>query len=91
MSKSETTDLRRASDGEIGALHCLGMCADWAAHPACDGEPGLQKFLIDCADGLRWQRDEIGRLRAVIRVNALRWAPHLSHAEIDEVTNGKQS
>lgn len=34
---------------------------------------------------------EIKRLRAVIRVNALRWAPHLTHAEIDEVIHGKQS
>jgi hypothetical protein len=27
----------------------------------------------------------------VIRANALRWAPHLTHAEIDEVIHGKQS
>ena len=64
--KPETTDLSRAPEGEVSALHCLGMCSDWAGHPACDGEPGLQKFLTDCADGLRWQRDEIGRLRAEV-------------------------
>ena len=32
---------------------------------------------------------EIDRLCAVIRVNALRWAPHLTHAEIDEVIRGQ--
>lgn len=75
------------SDGEIGAQHCLGMCADWAGHPACDGEHGLQQFLMDCADGLRWQRDEIGRLRTIVRVNALRAGA--TDAEIDEVLNGR--
>jgi len=30
-------------------------------------------------------RAENARLRVVIRVNALRWAPHLSHAEIDAI------
>lgn len=37
-----------------------------------------------------WAQSEIGRLKAVIRVNALRWAPHLTHAEIDEVIHGKR-
>jgi hypothetical protein len=30
-------------------------------------------------------RAENARLREAIRVNALRWAPHLSHAEIDAI------
>jgi len=34
---------------------------------------------------------EIERLRAAIRCNALRWAPHLTHEQIDEVIDGKQS
>lgn len=34
---------------------------------------------------------EIERLRAVIRVNALRWNPALSHEQIDEVIHGKRS
>lgn len=33
---------------------------------------------------------EIERLRAVIRVNALRWNPALSHEQIDEVIHGKR-
>ena len=28
---------------------------------------------------------EIDRLRAIIRVNAIRWMPEISHAEIDAV------
>jgi hypothetical protein len=64
----QSTDLGDAGDEEIGAHHCLGMCADWAGHPACEGEPGLQQFLIDCAEGLRWQRDEIARLRATLEL-----------------------
>jgi hypothetical protein len=76
------------SEGETLALHCLGMCADWAGHPGYQGpdDAGLRKFLAECADGLRWQRDEIARLRAVVRVNALRHGA--THAEIDEVLNG---
>jgi hypothetical protein len=64
-AQSKTTAYEMG-DEEVGALHCLGMCADWAGHPACDGEHGLRQFLIDCAEGLRWQRDEIGRLRAEV-------------------------
>jgi hypothetical protein len=63
MSNKAETTAYEMGDEEVGALHCLGMCADWAGHPACDGEHGLQQFLVDCAEGLRWQRDEIGRLR----------------------------
>lgn len=33
---------------------------------------------------------EIERLHAVIRANALRWAPRLTHAEIDEVIHGRR-
>lgn len=67
MTKHTATDA--VSDAEIGALHCLGMCADWAGHPAYEGEEdaGLRSFLTDCANGLRWQRDEIARLRAALR------------------------
>jgi hypothetical protein len=55
-------------DEEIGALHCLGMCMDWEGHPAYQSadDAGLRQFLIDCAEGLRWQRDEIERQRAEI-------------------------
>jgi hypothetical protein len=51
--------------GEMIAHYCLGMCDDWAGHPAYVGpeHAGLRKFLSECADGLRWQRDEIERLR----------------------------
>lgn len=48
-------------------------------------------YIEGATDSLREHMTEVGRLRAVIRVNALRWAPHLSHAEIDEVIHGKQS
>jgi hypothetical protein len=59
-------------DAEVGALHCLGMCVDWAGSPSCEGEPGLQQFLRDCAEGLRWQRDEIARLRSeVVRLGGV--------------------
>ncbi len=34
-------------------------------------------------------RAEIERLRAVVRVNALRWNPGISHEEIDRVINGQ--
>jgi hypothetical protein len=132
MSETDqTTDLGDAGDEEIGALHCLGMCMDWEGHPSyqSDDDAGLRQFLIDCAEGLRWQRDEIarlraevaslrltlggrtfgpdvpepigcpapgacaqvaeiGRLRTVIRVNALRWNPDLTHEQIDEVIRG---
>ena len=84
--RTTITDLSHLSEAEIDALHCLGMCSDWAGHSACAGESGLQQFLLDCADGLRWQRDEIGRLRAIVRVNGLRAGA--THAEIDEVING---
>lgn len=86
MAEHQSTDMSAASDEEIGALHCLGMCWDWAGHPACEGEHGLQQFLMDCADGLRWQRDEIGRLRVALRVNALRHGA--TDAEIDAVIYG---
>jgi hypothetical protein len=33
---------------------------------------------------------EIGRLRTIIRVNALRWNPAATHTEIDEVIYGKR-
>lgn len=51
--------------GEMIAHYCLGMCDDWAGHPAYVGaeHAGLRKFLAECAAGLRWQRDEIQRLR----------------------------
>jgi hypothetical protein len=51
--------------GEMIAHYALGMCDDWAGHPAYVGaeHAGLRKFLSECADGLRWQRDEIERLR----------------------------
>ena len=64
----KTTDLGNAGDEEIGALHCLGMCMDWEGHPAYQSEhdAGLRQFLIDCAEGLRWQRDEIERLRQAL-------------------------
>jgi hypothetical protein len=54
------------SDEEVEALHCLGMCDDWAGHPAYEGEDhaGLRDFLSRCGAALRWQRDEIDRLRA---------------------------
>jgi hypothetical protein len=47
------------------AHYALGMCEDWAGHPEYTGpeHAGLRKFLSECADGLRWQRDEIERLR----------------------------
>ncbi|MDA8251639.1 MAG: hypothetical protein M0Z28_21055 [Rhodospirillales bacterium] len=32
---------------------------------------------------------EVARLRAAFRVNALRWAPHLTHEEIDRVIAGR--
>lgn len=65
---------REMTDAENLALHCLGMCADWEGHPAYQGadDAGLRRFLLECADGLRWQRDEIGRLRVALRVNARR-------------------
>jgi hypothetical protein len=51
--------------GEMIAHYALGMCDDWAGHPEYIGpeHAGLRKFLSQCADGLRWQRDEIERLR----------------------------
>jgi hypothetical protein len=51
--------------GEMIAHYALGMCDDWAGHPAYVGDEhaGLRQFLSQCADGLRWQRDEIERLR----------------------------
>jgi hypothetical protein len=54
--------------GEMIAHYALGMCDDWAGHPAYVGaeHAGLRKFLAECADGLRWQRDEIARLRSQI-------------------------
>jgi hypothetical protein len=54
------------SDEENNALHCLGMCVDWADHPAYQGEEHacLRQFLLDCGDGLSWQKAEIERLRA---------------------------
>lgn len=59
---------RSDSDAETTALHCLGMCQDWAWHPAYEGpeHEGLRRFLMECAEGLRWQRDEIERLRAEV-------------------------
>jgi hypothetical protein len=52
-------------EGEMAAHYALGMCDDWAGHPEYIGpeHAGLRKFLLQCADGLRWQRDEIERLR----------------------------
>ena len=38
---------------------------------------------------LQCLRAETARLRSVIRVNALRWAPHLTHAEIDAIISEK--
>lgn len=66
--ENSPADMGDAGDEELGALHCLGMCMDWEGHPAYQGEAdaGLRQFLIDCAEGLRWQRDEIERLRAEV-------------------------
>jgi hypothetical protein len=46
--------------------------------------PG-RKWADYAAVDLRRAAREIERLHAVIRVNALRWNPSLTHAEIDEV------
>ena len=56
------------TDEENHALHCLGMCADWEGHPAYEDpeHAGLRKFLMGCADAMRWQRDEIERLRVAV-------------------------
>lgn len=62
--ETRTTDVSHLCDDEIDALHCMGMCADWAGHDACRNEPGLHRFLLACAAGLRWQQDEIIRLRS---------------------------
>jgi hypothetical protein len=80
----------KTTEAENLALHCLGMCADWEGHPSYQGDDdvGLRRFLLECAAGLRWQRDEIARLRAIIRVNGLRAGG--THAEIDEVIYGKR-
>jgi hypothetical protein len=59
-------------DEENEAAHLLGMCWDWAVHPACDGYPGLSDFLRRCGASLKAQQAEIGRLRVAVRVNALR-------------------
>lgn len=46
---------------------------------------------IGCpAPGACAQVAEIGRLRGVIRANALRWNPAATHAEIEEVIYGKR-
>jgi hypothetical protein len=54
--------------------------------PGASVAPHPSNMRADAMDALA----EIQRLRAVIRVSALRWAPHLTHAEIDEVINDKQ-
>jgi len=60
-------DVARATKAEIEARHCLGMCWDWAGHPAYEGgdHAGLREFLERCGASLRWQMDEIERLRAL--------------------------
>jgi hypothetical protein len=70
--------------GEMAAHYCIGMCADWAGHPEYEGDEhaGLRDFLAECADGLRWQRDEIARLRDMIR--ARMGFNGASESEIDE-------
>ena len=50
---------------------------------------GRQEQASWSVEALSQAREEIGRLRAIIRVNALRWNPALSHAEIDAVIHGK--
>ena len=59
--------------GDMSDLEILAFCTDPEA---------LATMLIVERKTLR---AENARLRAVIRVNALRWAPHLSHAEIDAI------
>lgn len=72
--ENSPADMGDAGDEELGALHCLGMCMDWEGHPAYQNEAdaGLRQFLIDCAEGLRWQRDEIERLRQALAEIAFR-------------------
>lgn len=46
-------------------------------------------YIDGVTDSLREHMAEIRRLRGVIRINALRWNPALSHEQIDEVIHGK--
>lgn len=67
-----------------------------------DGTMGTEPPLLPCAvcgvmsgpstprrEYVEHLRAEIGRLRTVIRVNALRWNPTVTHEEIDRVINGE--
>ncbi len=76
---------------EAGHVQC-DFCGEVIEPADVQVVPVLVARLPDAYAELNaWASSEIGRLKAIIRVNALRWAPHLSHAEIDEVINGKQS
>jgi hypothetical protein len=89
-SKLETTGLRMKTPAELAAglddLRKRGVGPDDAGLLAA-----AASYIGGATDSLREHMAEVGRLRAVIRANALRWAPHLTHAEIDEVIHGKQS
>lgn len=45
----------------------------------------LRADLTDAVDAVKALTAENGKLRACLRVNALRWCPGLSHAEIDDM------
>ncbi len=79
MSERQTTDYPPDPDKDpIGAWA-------WLVEDAGD-----RRFLDAKLRAEFGRRDaEIARLQTVIRVNALRWAPHLTHTEIDEVIRGK--
>lgn len=51
-------------------------------------EPEVARLRDAHAQLDAWAQGEIGRLQAIIRVNALRWNPALTHEQIDEVIRG---
>ncbi len=82
---------------------CRAGCMTDHAYARCDDPAdittrlrnlAMHLFKMDSGSGegamLMDAAKEIGRLRAVIRVNALRYDPNVSHRQIDEVIYGRR-
>ena len=83
----ETTGLRMRTPAELAAglddLRKRGVSPDDAGLLAA-----AASYIGGATDSLREHMAEVGRLRAIIRVNGLRAGA--THAEIDEVIHGKR-
>ena len=70
-------------------IGCFGYC-QWEETEAEAIAAWNRRTALDALAEVEKLRSEIGRLRAIVRVNTLRHVPGVTHAEIDAILEGKQ-